>query len=147
MSVSAGHAAFLGVALCTHALVGYALGTALFDAPRAGLVGGVAADVDLLFPAAWGEPLVHRGVTHTALAAGVATAAAAVHGRRVAGGVGVGYAAQLLVDATTPAGVPLAYPLSAERVAVPLGGHSPPVTAALWLCCLAALWRRREGGG
>lgn len=138
------HALFLVAAITTHALVGYTLGAALFDAPRAGLVGGVLADFDLLFPAAWESPLVHRGITHTALALGVAVAAVAARDRALAGALGVGYASQLLIDATTPMGVPLAYPLSSNHVGVTLGGHSPTVTALLWACCLGWLaWDRR----
>lgn len=129
---------FLAVAVATHGLLGYTLGEVLFGAPRAGLVGGVAADVDLLVPSAWG-PLAHRGLTHSALAAGLAVAVAASRSRAVAGGVGVGYASQLLVDATTPRGIPLAAPLWPTHVAVASGGHSPEVTALLWACSLAVL--------
>lgn len=135
-----GQAGFLATALLTHALVGYALGSALFDAPAAGAIGGVAADVDLLFPAAWGPPLAHRGITHSALAAGVAVAVAAHYGRAAAGGVGVGYASQLFVDATTPRGIPVAAPFSFEDVGVALGGHSGEATVLLWVCSLAVLW-------
>jgi len=140
-SLPGGHATFLAVALFTHAFVGYALGY-LFDAPRAGLAGGVLADADLLLPAAWGFPLVHRGVTHTLLAlAVVAAVVAAVAGRRPAVGLGVGYASQLAIDATTPMGVPLLYPLTDEFHGVVLGGHSAPATFALWAACLGLLWR------
>lgn len=140
------HAAFLAVALATHALVGYTLGAVLFDAPRAGLVGGVAADVDLLLPATWGFPVVHRGVTHTALAAGLAVALAARWDRRTAGAVGAGYGSQLAIDATTPLGIPVAYPVSTAFVNVPLGGHSPLATVMLGTVCLAVLVHRRAGG-
>lgn len=144
-----GHGGYLAVALLTHGLVGYALGAWLFDEPRAGLVGGLLADVDLLFPAAWGAPFVHRGITHTpfaaavtvAVVAGVAVALTSRNGLRIAGGVGVGYASQLLIDTTTPKGILPAYPLSTESVAVPLGGHSPLATIAIWLGCAAILWR------
>lgn len=142
VSYPGGHAVFLAAALSTHALVGYTLGAVVFDAPGAGAVGGVLADVDLLLPAAWGEPFVHRGLTHSALAAGVATALAAAHARRTAGAVGVGYASQLLLDATTPQGIPIAYPLSTAHVGAALGGHSGHVTAVLWACCLYVLWTR-----
>lgn len=138
------HALFLWTAVATHALVGYALGGILFDEPGWGLVAGVAADADLLFPLAWTWPLVHRGVTHTALVA--ALLAVLVGGRNRAAGlaVGVAYASHLAIDATTPAGVPLLYPLSTVRVGVALGGHSTPATALIWVVCLAALyaWRR-----
>lgn len=137
--VDISHLAFLVAAVTTHALLGYTLGSFAFDAPRAGLLGGVAADVDLLLPLAWGFPLTHRGLTHTALAAGVAVAVAAVRSRSAAEGVAVGYVSHLLVDSTTPMGVPLLYPLSSVYVGVPLGGHSDPATILLWACCLAAL--------
>lgn len=137
------HALFLVVAIATHALVGYTLGAAIFDSPRAGLVGGVFADLDLLFPAAWNHPFVHRGITHTALAAGLAVAVAAAHARSTAGAVGVGYASQLLMDATTGMGIPLAYPVVPDRIGWPHGGHSPSVTVLLWVCCVGWLSRRR----
>lgn len=138
------HFLFLAAAIGTHALAGYTLGAALFDAPRAGLLGGIAADFDLLFPAAWEHPLVHRGITHTALALGVTVAVAAARGRSVAGGVGVGYASQLLIDATTPMGIPLAYPLVTTHVGITLNGHSPAATAVLWTCCLGWLWWHQQ---
>jgi inner membrane protein len=144
------HAGFLAAALATHALVGYTLGAVAFDAPWAGLVAGLLPDVDLLVPAAWGAPLAHRGLTHSALAVGVVVALAAGGGRRsagtrsarrLAGAAGLGFGAHLLLDATTPMGVPLAWPLSTEYVGISLAGHSPPVTAFLWTACLLAVWR------
>ncbi|WP_202614470.1 metal-dependent hydrolase [Halostella litorea] len=141
-SLPGGHAAFLAVAVATHALVGYALGERLADAPLAGLVGGVLADADFLLPAAWGFPLVHRGLTHTLLALAAVTAlVTAVAGRRQGLGFGGAYAAHLAIDATTPMGVPLLYPLSAEYLGVVLGGHAAPATAVLWACSLGLLWR------
>lgn len=134
---------FLVVAIATHALVGYTLGDALFGTPRAGLVGGVFADLDLLFPASWGQPLVHRGITHTALAVGLAVGVAVAHHRSTAGGVSVGYVSHLLLDATTAKQIPLAYPVVTERIGITLGGHSATATALLWVCCLGWLSRRR----
>lgn len=139
-----GHVGYIVMAVCTHALVGYTFGTALFDEPKAGLLGGVVADVDLLFPAAWSAPFVHRGITHTALAGGVAVAIAWQRNRRTAGAVGIGYTSQLVIDATTPKGILLAYPVSTESVVVPLSGHSRPVTLILWTVCLGVLWRCRN---
>lgn len=137
------HAAFLWMAVATHALVGYTLGEILFDEPAWGLLGGVAADLDLLFPLAWQAPLVHRGLTHTALAA-VLLAVLVARWRRSAGlAVGTAYASQLAIDATTPAAVPLLYPFTTTRVGVELGGHSRPATVLLWAGCLAALYRWR----
>ena len=139
-SIPGGRAAFLAVAIATHALVGYVLGRSTFGAGAAGLIGGVLADADFLFPAAWGFPLVHRGVTHSALALGVAVAVvAAARDRRTAGAVALGYAAHIAVDATTPKGVPLLYPVTDASYAVTLNLHSAPATVALWLCCLTVL--------
>lgn len=144
--VAPSHLAFLVAAVATHALLGYTLGSVAFDAPRAGALGGVVADIDLLLPLAWGFPLTHRGLTHTALAVGVAVAVAAVRSRPAAKGVAVGYVSHLLVDSTTPMGIPVLYPFSETYVGVevPFGGHSDPATVLLWGCCLAVLWYRRR---
>jgi len=145
-SIPGSHAAFLVVAIATHALVGYVLGRSAFGAGAAGLVGGVLADADFLFPGAWGFPFVHRGVTHSALALGVAAAVVVAAGdQRRAGALALGYAAHLAVDATTPKGVPLLYPASDASYAVTVNLHSAPATVALWLCCLTVLAARRRG--
>lgn len=139
------HALFLWTAVATHAVVGYAVGAVVLDEPAWGLLGGVVADVDLLFPLALEWPLVHRGVTHTALAAVVLATLTSRWRRRAGMAVGVGYASQLAIDATTPAGVPLLYPLSTARFGVDLGGHSRTATVLIWGGCFAALyWRRRR---
>ncbi|SFR98998.1 inner membrane protein [Halomicrobium zhouii] len=135
------HAAFLWMAVATHALVGYTLGKVLVDEPAWGLLGGVAADLDLLFPLAWQPPLVHRGVTHTVLAAALLTLLVARWRRSAGLAVGTAYASQLAIDATTPAGIPLLYPITTARVGVELGGHSRSATVLLWAGCLAALYR------
>jgi inner membrane protein len=70
---------------------------------------------------------------------------AAAHARRTAGALGAGYALHLLVDATTPQGIPLLFPFSTTHVGVTLGGHSGPVTAVLWVGCLGLLWRQGYG--
>lgn len=141
-----GRVAFLAAAVATHALVGYTLGDRLYDAPLAGLVGGVAPDADFLFPAAWSFPLVHRGITHAALAVFVAAAVAtAATDRRTGGAVAAGYAAHVAVDATTPKGVPALYPVDGASYGVVLSGHSPAATALLWTVCLATLALDRVG--
>lgn len=141
MPYPGGYAGLLVVAISTHVLIGYVLGSLLFDAPRAGVVGGVAADVDLLFPAAWEWPLVHRGPTHSLAAAAVVTglAFAVTRDRRVTGAIGAGYLSQLLVDATTPKGIPAAWPVTDGTYHLPLNGHAPEETAGIWLVCLGAL--------
>lgn len=141
-----GHAGFLAVALATHAVVGYTLGAVLFDRGTAGLIGGVVADADLLVPDAWGFPLAHRSATHSALAlavaAGVAAALATRTPRATAGAMAAGYASQLLVDATTPMGIPLLYPLSETFIDLDVGisGHAVPATITLWVASVALLW-------
>lgn len=143
-SVVGGHVGYLVVGLATHAIVGYVLGLSLFGEPRAGTIGALLADIDLLFPATWGTPFVHRGITHTALAAGVAVAIGSIRGRSIAGAVGIGYVSQLLIDATTPKGVALAYPVSSETVVLPLRGHSPEATVVIWIACISIIWLHRS---
>jgi inner membrane protein len=139
-----GRGVFLVVAIATHGVVGYALGAHRFDAPRAGTIGGLLADLDFFFPAAWEFPLVHRGGTHTVLALAVAAAlTAGVADRQTGGAVGIGYVAHLAIDATTPRGVPLFYPVNDASHGVVLSGHSPTATALLWVCCLGVLWLDR----
>lgn len=68
MVVDVGRVAFLAVAFLTHGAVGYALVRAFTDVdPAVGFVLGIVPDADFLFPAAWGVPFVHWGITHTLL--------------------------------------------------------------------------------
>lgn len=61
-------ALFLTIAVLTHGIVGYALVRAFTDVnPTVGFLLGILPDVDFLFPAAWGAPFIHRGITHTSL--------------------------------------------------------------------------------
>lgn len=147
--------AFLAIAIATHAIVGYVLGEALFGRPKTGVAGALAADLDFLFPAALGWPFVHRGLTHSILVFVVATAAVVAWSRvagrgsgeathRAAGGAfAVAYLSHLLIDATTPTGVPLLYPLSAHGFYADLTttGHSPLPTVFLWIVCIGLLYR------
>ena len=145
-------AAFLATAFATHALVGAALGALLFDRPAVGAAAGLAADADFLFPAALGWPFVHRGISHSLPAllalAGVAAAVwYAVDGlgdHRTAGAtVAVAYGSHLLIDVTTPEGIPPLSPLSDRivYVALPTTGHSPVPTLILWTGSLWVLSR------
>lgn len=138
------HALFLWMAVATHAIIGYTLGTLLADEPAWGLLGAIFPDVDLLFPLTWEAPLVHRGLTHTPLAALVVTLLAARWNRAAGIAVGAGYASHLLLDTTTPAGIPLFFPLSSAGTGLPLGGHSGAATLLLWTGCFGALywWHR-----
>ena len=140
--------AFLATAFATHALVGAALGALLFDRPAVGAVAGLAADADFFFPAALGWPFVHRGISHSlpALVALAGVAAAVWHAvdglgsHRTAGAtVAVAYGSHLLIDVTTPEGVPPLSPFSDRivNVALPTTGHSPAPTVLLWA---GSLW-------
>lgn|GEM_PF-509794 len=144
-----GHAGLLVSALATHALVGYTLGRVAVGRPWAGVLGGVVADLDLLVPAAWGWPLAHRGITHTGLAALVAVGVVVAVTRRrdLATAVGLGYASQLLLDATTPLGVALWYPLTRTAVTIPGNAHAPVPTLVLWVACVAVLAVDHRLGG
>lgn len=141
-----GYAGLLVVAISTHMLIGYVLGSLLFDAPRAGVVGGVAADIDLIFSGGWQWPFVHRGPTHSLAAAALAVglAFAVTRDRSVTGAFGVGYLSQLLVDATTPTGIPAAWPLTRQIYHLPLNGHAPTETAVTWIVCLGVLAIQRR---
>jgi len=141
-------ATFLSVAIATHAVVGYTLGMALFDRPVAGLAAGIAADIDCLFPAALGWPFVHRGITHTLLVSGLAAGVVAYRDRQTALAVAAAYGSHLLIDTTTPKGVPFLYPIVETHYHLDLGttGHSLVPTVALWGCCLTVLRVYREDG-
>lgn len=145
--VSFEQATFLTVAIATHGVVGYTLGKALFDRPIAGLLAGVAPDVDFLFPNALGWPFVHRGITHTLLVGGLVVGFVAYRNRRTAAAVAVTYGSHLLIDTTTPKGVPHLYPVVETSYHLDLGttGHSPVPTAVTWVCCLTALLLIRDG--
>ncbi len=146
--VSFAQVAFLTVAIATHAVVGYTLGAALFDRPIAGLAAGVAPDVDFLFPAALGWPFVHRGITHTLFVGGLTAGVVAYRDRRTALAVAAAYGSHLLIDTTTPKGVPFLSPLVSTAYHLDLGttGHSLAPTIALWVCCLTVLRLRRDSG-
>lgn len=138
-----GHVGFGLAAVFTHAVLGYTLGALLFDRPRAGLLAGIIPDCDHLLAHLLGSPFVHRGVTHSVLAVGVVAAIGMHSGDRVAGAAGVGYLSHVLLDATTPMGVMLAYPVSTAPLGVVFHGHAPRATVLIWVCCLGALWYRQ----
>ncbi len=140
--VPAGRIAFLIGAIATHAVVGYALGAVLANRPYAGAVGGIVPDIDFLFPVAFEWPLVHRGLTHTLLVATIATALIAFRHRAAGMVFGAGYVSHLLIDSTTPKGVPFLYPGLSDSFffALPLDGHSTIVTVLLWSGALTLLY-------
>lgn len=139
-----GRIVFLAGAFATHAVVGYALVRGFTDAdPRVGLVLGIAPDADFLFPAAWGWPLVHRGITHTPLfaLAIVAGAYAIARDRTLGLAAGVGLGSHLAIDSLSPTGIDWFYPLEASA-SPGLPVHGPIATALLWTVAIATLaWR------
>ncbi|MFB6271103.1 MAG: metal-dependent hydrolase [Halobacterium sp.] len=143
-SYPGGYAGLVAVALATHALVGYTLGALALDRPLAGTVGALAADADFLFPDALAWPFVHRGLTHSLPVAALAVAAALAVDRRLGAAFGVGYASHLLIDTTTPTGVPWLYPLTDTSYYLDLAttGHSPVPTLVFWAGCLGLLWHQ-----
>jgi inner membrane protein len=145
---------FIPLAVATHGLVGLTLGAVLFGRPWTGLVGGLFADGDFLFPGALGPAFVHRSFTHSALVLGVATGVAVAVASRgptrratqTGGTLAVAYLSHLLIDTTTPQGVQWLWPLVTEKIHVDLviGGHAPIVTLSFWVVCLGLLlvWGR-----
>lgn len=137
-------ALFLTGAILTHAVVGYVLVRGFTDAdPRLGILLGIAPDADFWFPAAWGWPLVHRGLTHTpAFALAIVGGTYALsRDRPTALAVGLAFGSHLAIDSLSPMGIPWLYPL--EATASPgLPVHGPIATAGLWLVAVGILaWR------
>ncbi|MFC6718490.1 metal-dependent hydrolase [Natrialbaceae archaeon GCM10025810] len=142
-------ALFLTVAFATHAAVGYALVRGFTDAdPRLGAVVGVAPDADFLFPAAWGWPFVHRGITHAPLVAAlVVLGVAAVRRngtRSIASAIGLALGSHLAIDSLSPKGIPLAFPLEATW-SPGLSVHGPTATVLLLSFAGAVLVWRTDG--
>jgi len=146
---------FIPIAIATHALVGLALGAVLFDRPVVGLLAGVAPDADFLLGDAFSYPLVHRGLTHTLLALVVVVAVLGALARSecftlldgtIVGAVGAAYGSHVLIDVTTPKGIPLVYPLLTERIYLDpgIGGHAPSTTLVLWVVCLGVVGYRAQ---
>lgn len=139
-----GRVAFLAGAFATHAVVGYALVRGFTDAdPRVGLLFGLLPDADFLFPAAWGWPLVHRGLTHTPLfAAAVVVGTYAIRRNRDLGlAVGLAIGSHLAIDSLSPSGIDWLFPFAATAgPGVPV--HGPAMTGALWAASIGILaWR------
>lgn len=134
-------ALFLGVAFATHAALGYALVDAFTDAdPRLGALVALAPDADFLFPGTWSWPFVHRGLTHAPVVAVAAVAGAyAVRRQRTdAAAVALALGSHLCVDALSPAGIPLAFPLeAAPNPGLPV--HGPLATVVLWTIVVSLL--------
>ena len=140
---------FVPIAIATHGLVGLTLGVLLFERPWAGLLGGLFADGDFLFPERLGQAFVHRSFTHSFLLLGVLAGVGAVVdyrsegslARRTGGAVAVAYLSHLAIDTTTPQGVQFFWPLVPEKIHLDpgIGGHAAIVTVVFWVVCLGAL--------
>lgn len=142
--MDAGRVFFLMGAFATHGIVGYALVQAFTDVdPRIGFVLALVPDVDFFFPAAWGGPFVHRGITHTvafALAI-IAVTFLSRASRKVALASGLAVGSHLLIDSLSPMGVPLLFPLEII-VSADLPVHGPAGTIVLWMIAIGLLtWR------
>lgn len=138
---------FLVVAWASHAVVGYALVRGFTDAdPRIGIVFGLLPDVDFWFPASWGWPFVHHGLTPTPLfaAAVVAGTYAIYRDRTGALAVGLAIGSHIAIDSLSPKGVPWLFPIETS----PSPGihvHGPTATALLWAAAIGVLVWRSDG--
>lgn len=139
--MEAARIAFLAGAFATHAFVGYALVRGFTDAdPRFGIVFGLLPDADFLFPAGWGWPFVHRGITHTPLfaLAVVAGCYAASRDREVAVAVALAIASHLAIDSLSPMGIEPLFPLEIGwSPGLPV--HGPAATVLLWAASITLL--------
>lgn len=139
---------FLTTAVLTHGIVGYALVRAFTDVtPTVGFFLGILPDVDFLFPAAWGAPFIHRGITHTALfLIAIVTVASLWRSRKrfeLASGLAVG--SHLVIDSWSPMGVSWLFPFGID-VSGDLPIHGPAGTLILWTLSIGLLvWRGPRG--
>ncbi|ELY85953.1 metal-dependent hydrolase [Natrinema altunense] len=145
-----GRLLFLSVAFVTHAVVGYALvrgftGVDQRTGAWLGLGFGFAPDADFLFPADWGWPFVHRGITHAPLfALAVVGGAYAVSRRRsVALAVALGLGSHIVIDSLSTMGVPWLFPLRLSWNAG-LDVHGPIGTVLLWALSIGVLASRTD---
>ncbi|MGQ3413122.1 metal-dependent hydrolase [Natrinema sp. LN54] len=141
---------FLTVAFATHALVGVALVRGFSDVgprvgPWLGAVFGFVPDADFLFPAAWGWPFVHRGITHSPLfVLSVVGGVYALSRRRsfaLAAGLATG--SHLVIDSLSPMAIPWVFPLRATWTPG-LDVHGVIATPLLWSVSLAIVARRTD---
>lgn len=150
--MDAERALFLAVALLTHGLVGYALVRAFTDAnPAVGFVLGIGPDADFLFPAAWGAPFVHRGITHTGVFVVAVVAATVLYSSfpsspsrlssQLGPASGLAIGSHLVIDSCSPEGVSWLFPLGI-RASGDLPVHGPTGTLVLWGFSIGVLvWR------
>ncbi|AGB32004.1 membrane-bound metal-dependent hydrolase [Natrinema pellirubrum DSM 15624] len=139
---------FLTVAFATHALVGVALVRGFADVgPRTGvllgIVFGLAPDADFLFPAAWGWPFVHRGITHSPLFAlsVIGGTYALCRNRAIALATGLAIGSHLVIDSLSPMAILWLFPLRTTW-SPGLDVHGVLATALLWSVSAGVLvWR------
>ena len=145
------HTLWLLSAVLTHAAVGYALASALTDAPAwVGALAGVAPDADLpLGPPVGPFPWVHRGLVHTPvfLACVVAVVLLLSRDRDATVAVGIALLSHLVIDSLTDTGIAWLYPLSAEFFAFDLDAHATVPTLALWLTAGLLVAYARDSDG
>ncbi|AHG01495.1 metal-dependent hydrolase (plasmid) [Halostagnicola larsenii XH-48] len=137
---------FLSIAFATHALVGYALVRGFTDADaRIGLVFGLVPDGDFLFPATWGWPFVHRGLTHTPVFALtiVIVVYALRRDRSITLAVALAIGSHLAIDSLSSKGIDWVFPL-AETAGPGLSVHGPVATIVLWTASIGLLVVRTD---
>lgn len=141
------HVLFLIIAVLTHGVVGYALVRAFTDVnPTLGFLLGIVPDIDFFFPAAWGAPFIHRGITHTALfiIAIVGVASLWRSQKRLELASGLALSSHLVIDSWSPMGVSWLFPFGIG-VSGDLPVHGPAGTLVLWTLSVGLLvWRRQR---
>lgn len=146
-SAGPGHRLAVLVAVLTHGVVGYTL-VSLWRGgqPGAGLLGGILPDIDLLFPAGWPFPFVHRGLLHTPVAGGFVVGAILVSTRRRTDSiaVAVGFLSHLAIDTLTASGVAWLYPVTTTSYAIDLEAHAAIPGVLIWAATLGVLLVRRR---
>ncbi|WP_222918910.1 metal-dependent hydrolase [Natrinema sp. SYSU A 869] len=147
-----GRILFLTVAFATHAAVGIALARGFTGVgPRTGawmgIVFALLPDADFLFPADWGWPFVHRGITHSPLfalvvVAGVYAVAVGTAGvrraRATALAAALAISSHLLIDALSPMGIQWLFPVRTTW-SPGLDVHGVIATTVLWSVSLGIL--------
>lgn len=95
----------------THLVFGLSVAYVLDKRLVTVMVFSIAPDVDVLFDFIY--PFVHRGITHSLLAAGVLAGLVYVYteDRISAESAFIGYSSALALDLLTPSGLPLLFPL------------------------------------
>lgn len=145
---------FLGVTFATHGVVGYALVRGFTDLnPRVGFVLALVPDVDIFFPTGWGEPFVHRGITHSpafvlvVVAVGIVASAFSPRlSREIPLATVLATGSHLAIDSLSPEGIPWLFPFASTASGGGLPVHGPVGTLVLWALAIGILvWRTDVG--